>query len=74
MVKRKISLFCYFFFPFGNKDFGGVSYLAGHTWAENLFLLPSFLKIVFSSGKGHLNMSRVHSKHGMFRECNCLLT
>lgn len=27
-----------------------------------------------SSGEGHLDISHVHSKHGMFRECNCLLT
>lgn len=35
IVKRKISLFCCFFFSFGNKEFGGVSYLAVHAWAEN---------------------------------------
>lgn len=33
--EKKDFIILLLFFPSGNKEFGGVSYLAAHAWAEN---------------------------------------
>lgn len=66
--------FFFFSFPFGNKEFGGVSWLC-MLGLKTFISLAKLPKNSLSSGQGHLNLSCVHSSGlGMFHERNYLLT
>lgn len=76
IVKERFHYFVtfFFFFPFGNKEFGGVSFWQCIRGLKTFISFAKLPKNSLSPGKGHLNTSYVHSRHGMFHKCNYLLT